>query len=374
MGRTYCSIHVWSTEPVANGDFHFQSFSSGWQTYLPECDDFSDPEVAQKIARKISKSTQAPVLWFYEADGDFLCLKFYLDGKQFASYSGDGIGPNKNLFQIPQLIGYEEGQKRRFSRILNCSDPELQIPLLEEFFGVCLLPVPEWPEEDAPSVSRTRGDSRFREFAEAEKLLMGKHAPVRAEIVQELEGILRDADWEYQWFPESPKGPLPHFRTHYYLLSKARATDGESVPVCFRNGKIERISPEEMRREGADQPYLHRWIGEDPRYRQEFCPDRLVFADTAPAAYAGREMRLPGGFYGLGFDGKERLVLHDDRQTFAIVDENLKIVAKQRLKGDIRDIDGDYILTAAEKGITGTIRVYRIVDGKNTNHSAMGGI
>ena len=66
-------------------------------------------------------------------------------------------------------------------------------------------------------------------------------------------------------------------------------------------------------------------------------------------------------------------MLHDDRQTFAIVDENLKIVAKQRLKGDIRDIDGDYILTVGEKGITGTIRVYRIVDGENTNHSAMGG-
>lgn len=363
MGRTYCSIHVWSTEPVANGDFHFQSFSSGWQTYLPECDDFSDPEVAQTIARKISKSTQAPVLWFYEADGDFLCLKFYLDGKQFASYSGDGIGPNKNLFQIPQLIGYADGQKRRLSKILNCSDADFQVLLLEEFFGVCLLPFPELPEEDISSLSRTRGDTYFQQYLEAEKALTGRHAAIQAELVQELEGILEDSDWEHVWFPETEEAePLPHFKEHYYLLRKARMTGIAGVPVCFRNGKIEFISQEEMKRDGADRSYPHRWIGEDPRYRQEFYPNRLLFADTAPAVYAGKEMRLPRGRYGLGFDGKERLVLHDDGSVFAIVDENGRILAKQRLAGTIRDLDGDDILTTEEKGVVGIIRVYHIYD------------
>lgn len=363
MGTTFCSIHIYSTEPVTHPDFRFQSFSPGWQTYMPECDDFSDPEAAQKIARNISKAIDAPVLWFYESGEDFLCLKFYLGGKQFASCSGDGAGTNKNLFQIPQLIGYADGQKRRLSKILNCADADFQVSLLEEFFGVCLLPFPELLKEDIPSLSRTRGDTLFKKYAETEKALTGRRAPIQAELVQELEGILQDSDWEHVWFPETEEAePLPHFKKHYYLLRKVRMTGIAGVPVCFRNGKMEFISPEEMKRDGADRRYPHRWIGEDLRYRQVFYPTRLLFADTAPAVYAGKEMRLPQGLCGLGFDGKGRLVLHDDKSTFAIVDENRKIVAKQRLNGTIQDIDGDYILTAEEKGFVGTIRVYHIYD------------
>lgn len=40
MGTTFCSIHIYSKEPVTLKDFSFQSFSQGWQTLLIEDDDF----------------------------------------------------------------------------------------------------------------------------------------------------------------------------------------------------------------------------------------------------------------------------------------------------------------------------------------------
>lgn len=355
MGITFCSIHIYSTESVAHKDFQFQCLSQGWQTYVPECRDFSDLENTQKTARKISKIVDSPVLWFYELDEEALFLKFYLNGNQVVSYSGSGSGSNKNLQQVPQLVGYQDGHKRRFSKILSCSEIDFQIELLEEFFGVCLLPLPELLAENPQTLSRTRGDTLFKEYSEAEKALTGKRAAIQAELVQELEGVLDNYD--LNWF----SGKC--FKEHYYLYCKARIEGIEKYPACFQNGVIEFISYEEFLKNGADKPYPPRNIGEDPRYKESFYPTKLTFAKNAPAAYAGKEMLLPRGLYGLGFDAKERLILYDDKSTFAVVDKNMKIIAKQRLKGNIRDIDGDYILTYEDiHGFSGVVRVYRICD------------
>lgn len=324
-------------------------------------DDFSDPEATQKAAKNISESVDAPVLWFYEFDDTFLYIKFYLRGKQVANYSGDGSRPNKALFQIPQLIGYENFDKRRLSKIFRCSDVNFQLRLLEEFFGVCLLPFPELAKEDIPALSRTRSNKLADEYISAEKQLTRKHAAVQAELVQELEGLLDNADWHYEWFEKKQCRFLPHFKTHYYLHFKARITGIAHIPVCFRNGKVQFISQEEMKRDGAEKPYPHRYIGDDPSYEHGFHPTNLLFTDTAPAAYRRKEMLLPHGLYGLGFDSKRRLVLYDGKNTFAIADEHGNVISKQRLKGNIQDMDGDYVLTVEEKGLSGTIRVYRIL-------------
>ena len=60
---------------------------------------------------------------------------------------------------------------------------------------------------------------------------------------------------------------------------------------------------------------------------------------------------------------KNRLVLHDEHGTIAIMNEEMKMIAKLRLKGYIIGSDGDYILTAQDrKTIYGTIRIYRLCE------------
>lgn len=363
MGMTFCSIHVYCAEPIVTTDFKFRSFSQGWQTYMPGDDELTDPVHSQNTARMISRAVNAPVLWFYLFDDVFTNMEFYLAGKPAASYSCEIGGTNKNLFQIPQMVGYADGQKRRLTQILNCPDVALQIDLLEEYLGVCLIPCPELLNDDPHSLQRTRGDKRFREYMEEEKRLTGKRAPIQAELVQELNGLLDNADWHCEWFERKNGHPLPYFKEHYYLHSESKIVGAKRTPVCFRNGMIEFISAEEMRRDGADQRYPHRFIGNNRKYKQQFHPARLVFSDTAPAAYAGKTMVLPRGMYGLGFDRKDRLVLYDDNGTFTIVDENMNVIAKQHLKGKIQDIDGDHILAIEYRGLFyGTIRVYRVYD------------
>ena len=363
MGTTFCSIHVYSADPVVYRDYRFCSFSHGWQTYMPEDEGFLDPEQTQKFARKISEAVNAPVLWFYIVDTEWLCLKFYLRGKQLAGYSGEECTPNKNLYQIPQLIGYGDGHKHHLSKIFKCTDIDLQVELLEEFLGVCLLPFPELLDEDPQALSKVRGDTLFRKYAEQEKELTGKRSAIQVELVQELPGLLYEEDWNGEWFEKEECEYLPHFKKHYYLYFKAKWTGISGVPVCFRDGMIAFISCEEMKREGADKPYPHRYIGDNALYESENFPNRLIFSDSAPAPFAGKTMKLLRGWYGLGFDAKNRLVLYDDKSTLAITDDNMQIIAKRRLKGKIRDIDGDYILTVEEKGgIGGIIRVYRICD------------
>lgn len=361
MGTTFCSIHIYSAEPVTFRNFRFQCFSQGWQTFLIEDEAFSSPEATLKIAKNISKSVDAPVLWFYEFDSDFLYIKFYLRGKQVTSYSGDGNNSNKNLSQIPQLIGHEDGSKR-LSKIFSCSDVDFQIKLLEEYFGVCLLPFSKPAGADIQAFSRIRDDKLYKEYITSEKELTGKRTAIQTELVQELEGLLDNSDWFNEWFDKKQCRYLPYFKSHYYLHFKARITGDVRVPAFFHNGKVQFITREEMKRDGADKAYPHRYIGDNPNYEHAFHPTKLIFSDTAPAVYRGKEMVLPPGLYGLGFDLKERLVLYDCKSTFAIVDENMKVVSKQRLKGSIRDIDGDYILTTEEKGISGVIRVYHIFD------------
>ena len=363
MGTTYYGIHVFSPEPFTCRKHSFLCFSPDWQTYIPDDPELSDPEYTQKLARSISKTTDAPVLWFYEFDEEAIYFKFYIAGKQFACFNGGSDTPNKNLYQIPGLVGYESGSKRRLSKILSCSDVDFQITLLEEFFGVCLLPLPELLDEGPSALVRHRGDHRYQEYIEEEKQITGKHAPIKAELVQELEGILTPSDWHYDWF-ENTHSYLPNFKPHYYLYYKKQTTDAERIPARFHNGRISFISNEEMQRDGADKPYPHdcRCHGYHPGYIQEFLPSRLIFTEAAPAAYQGKEFRCPRGLYGLGFDAKSHLILYDDAKTFYVMNEDFQIIAKQRLKGVIWVMDGDYILACEQKWIWGTIRVYRIVD------------
>ena len=363
MGTTFCSIHVYSPKFLDLKNYSFRSFSPGWQTLMLEDEGFSDPEDTMNLARTISKSTDAPVLWFFEFDSDALELRFFLRGKQTASH-------NKNIYQISQLLGYDSGGKRRISKILACEDVDQRVELLEEYFGVCLLPFPELMDENSQTLSRVPGDKLYQAYIAAEKATLaaekkwlGKQAAVQAEPVRELTGDLDSADWHNEWFDPKKIRFLAYFREHYYLYSAGKITSAPRVPVHFHDGELQFISREEMKQYGADKPYSSSSIGENPNYEYDFESNILIFLDTAPEAYRGKEFLLPRGFCGLGFDTKGRLVLYDFKKTCVIVDGSMNVIAKQEITGKIEDFDGEYVLTIEPKdGISDFIRVYRLLD------------
>ena len=363
MGTTFCSIHVYTAETVSSGQFRFQSYSENWHTCVLGKKESSDPEISSKFAKKISKNLEVPVLWFCELDSDYIFFEFFQQGKIVSRYSSAGDPPDKGLRKIPQLVGYEDGHKRQLSRILGCPDLELQIELLEEYLGVCLLPMPELTEEnngDAEVFRRVRGEVLYRKFEQEEKALTGKNAAFQVEVVQELEGILNRSDWGNKWYPQSE---LPAFRKTFYIYEKSLTTWSKKRPVCFRNGKIEFISDEEMRQKGLGEP-RHTFIGENPAlYKDDLYTKLLTFSDKVPSGYAERTVKLPPRLYPLGFSASGNFILHNDRGTIAVVDANMYILAKHHLKGQILELNGDYILTLeSRKTIYGMIRVYHLFE------------
>ena len=156
MGTTFCSIHIYSDVPPQGQEGAFRCLSPGWQTWVDPCEDSNDPLKTQRTARRISKLTDGPVLWFYEFHEAVLCMKFYVGGRQVAFWSGDAINRNHLVSRIPELVGYPASEKRRLSRILKCPDIGLQIRLLEEYFGVCLIPDRELMLRDPQALARHR--------------------------------------------------------------------------------------------------------------------------------------------------------------------------------------------------------------------------
>ena len=75
MGTTFSSIHIYSSYEV-NDYPNFYSFSAGWQTYMPQ-EEPEDPFAFRTLAKKISRTIDAPVLWFYIFDSELLLFEFY---------------------------------------------------------------------------------------------------------------------------------------------------------------------------------------------------------------------------------------------------------------------------------------------------------
>ena len=124
-----------------------------------------------------------------------------------------------------------------------------------------------------------------------------------------------------------------------------------------------------MLKHGTDQRY-NATRSENPLFQHVDCYDKLLFSEDAPQPYTGKTIRLPRGFYGLGFDEKKRFLVYNEKSSFAWIDENGKLMAKQHVRGDIIDHDGDYLLTWEEKwdtveinGISILKRWYGIIRG-----------
>lgn len=361
MGTTFSSIHVYSSNAMNNfPDFH--AFSQGWQTYMSN-EPHEDPFADRNLAKKISKTIDAPVLWFYIYDSESLLFEFYRNGKKAASYSQMDANACKNLYAIPSLIGYENGQKRRLSKILSCADLDLQLKLLEEYFGVCLMPLPEILEESPDLISRVRGEDLYLAYLAEEKQFTGKQSPIQVMLVSEQTGKL----FEHRFHDNDKQYFKPH---HYYFGYDTfdPAFDEESLhTVRFEQGKLVPITQEEF---DAAPKVLCQDARKDERFSEEFYPSYKVhFTDQAPAGLKNKTLVTPRGFCFGWFDQKGRAILSNERGDLAVVDGSLKVIAKMRVKGTPVDFVDGHILTAGPESFfayyynpSNAVRVYRVFE------------
>ena len=329
MGTSLTSVHVFSNSAPVDCGFSFRSFSPDWQTCI---DDFSGqlPGCSRGAAKLISKHTDSPVLYFEVFDSEAVWFEFFLNGK-----------PVKKLFDIPALIGYGDGQKRRLSLILQCSDVDLEIGMLEEYLGVCLLYTPEL--EDVPELlCRKRNDTLYKRYQENEKTLTGKAAPFKINLIAEYPGKLF---WDVFGKHETSK---PHFFLYGYTSAESLIkNDHKLTPVQFTGSALEISDSDTFEQDRMPHRY------EDLRFEMHYgTPCKVTFSHDCPPDYCGKTMTLPDGFFPWAFLQSGELLLQGNRRVY-VVDETLKVVAKLSIKGDIADVVGNYILTTTGDSFCG---------------------
>ena len=361
MGTTFSSIHVYSANAVS-GYSDFYSFSEGWQTYMPK-EEPADPFDFKKLAKKISRTIDAAVLWFYVFDDETLIFEFYKNGKKAASYFQMEPSACKNLYGIPALVGYESGNKRRLSKILSCSDLDYQIELLEEYFGVCLLPLREILEESPDSLRRIRDDKLYQEYYAEEEKISGKHAPIKLTQVSEQRGKLF-------WHRAGERGISLQKLQHCYYFGFDSPDSvyerGALRPVRFEHGNLSLISQEEF--DAVPMiPIGHLCSELLNNGVLTFEGYNVHFTDKAPGAFKNKTIVVPRGYTFGWFDDKDRAILTDMRSGIAIVDGSLKVIAKMHVKGMPIDYADGHILSVGSESFwmysynpSNAVRIYRI--------------
>ena len=356
MGTSLSSVHIFGNSVPIDCGFTFHSFSPNWQTCI---DDFSEKahDYPYKAAKFISKHIGAPVLYFGVFDSEMIWFEFFLNGKVISRYSDDEFVANKKLFDIPSLIGYADGQKKRLSSLLNCSDIDLKIAMLEEYLGVCLLYLPE--VSDKPEMlHRDRSDILYREYQESEKALTGKAAPIHLNLVAQYPGKIF---WDF-----FGHNHLENIKPHCFLYGYAYDNSHELMPVRFTGKRLETIDLPTFSQDRVCR------VHEDPRFKMHYgTPCRVTFSDECPPAYRGKTMTLPNGFYPESFTKDNELLLQGNHRIY-VADPTLRIIAKLSIKGDIADIMGDCILTTTGDSFCGycfdpkaKIYIYEIVRTTN---------
>lgn len=353
MGITIDSIHVYSEKEISFPNVEFSSFSQGWYTVTSSLE-----EPSYSLAKKISKSTQATVLWFSTFDSEGISLCFFQTGKIVAQHS-DMYQESKHIYQIPALIGYENGEKRRISQILACGDFDLKIMLLEEFFGVCLLPFDDLYEENPNAMKRIRGNKQYLAFQAEERKLRGKNAPIKVSLVFETRGKIFE-----RAFSQTMGFYKPGFFYFGYDTAESGYSGGNLRPVHFSSGKLLPATEEDL------TTGLISLQTNDERFTIDFYPQtRVSFTEKAPEQYAQKTLVMPSGFYPFDFDGKGRLFLFNEHGGMAVMDSDNKVISRFSLKGVPCSMDGEFLLTADSESFFAYcynpnqhIRIYRIDD------------
>jgi len=352
MGTSLSSIHIYGNSAPIDCGFSFSSFSPNWQTCI---EDFSDKthDYPYKAAKLISKHIYAPVLYFEVFDSEMIWFEFFLNGKIISRYSDDELIANKKLFDIPALIGIENGQKKRLSSILNCSDIDYKIAMLEEYMGVCLLYIPE-TSDDTTVFYRERNDKLYCKYQAEEKALTGKAAPIQLKLIAEYPGKLF---WNFFGHNNTQ-----NIKPHLFLYGYASEDSHDLTPVCFTGNSLEVSDLLSFFQDPKEK------LTEKRLFEIQYgTPTKVTFSNKCPQAYRGKTMTLPNGFHIECFTKNDELLLQGKHRIY-IADSTQKIIAKLSIKGDIADIVDDYILTTVGDSFCGycfdpkaKIYIYKIV-------------
>ena len=346
MGVTVTSLHVYSAEPINPALGRFASYSPGWQTMLPA----EVPPINElyATARRLSKKAAAPVLTFCMLDSDELSFSLFHAGKTAAYFSTFDYEAKKGIFQIPGLVGYPEGHKRRMSEILSCGDVELLADLLEEFFGVALMVF----EDITPdNLVRARGETYYRAFHEEERRIRGKRAPIRAVLVDAFPGKLFSHN-----YTESNR----YIRNGFFFgMETPESSLRRLRPVRFLQGKLVPLPNEEIVYSTRDRLYQP--------YNPDIPANAVRFQPDAPGAFGGKTFTLPPGFYFFDFFDDRRLILNNFHGGVAFMDAEGKLITRFSVKGTPVELEDGYLLTADSGSFwmygyepNNLIRVYRI--------------
>lgn len=337
MGISLTSVHIYGGQPYAHNYFSFLSLSPNWQTCVNDLSD-KDPDYSYKLAKMVSEEVDAPVLHFGVFDSEMIWLEFFHQGKMVARYSDDELVSNKKIYDIPAIVGCDDGNKKRLSAILACVDVEEKIAMLEEFFGVCLLYDPQM-QASSDAFFRQRDDAVYRAYQEKEKKLTGKAAQITANVIKEYPGKLF-------WDGFGSRGTKkPHFFLQGY--GSFEETYGALAPVQFTGPELQPADPAEFRSGRIPN------CDADPRFGMEYgAVCKVSFSAACPEAYCGRTMVLPSGFYPLEFLPTGELLLQG-RNKIYIADATFQIVAKLSVKGEVADVLGNYILTTTGDSFCG---------------------
>ena len=354
MGISLNSVHIFGNTSRVDCGHSFRSFSPNWITCI---DDFSekDPDYSYKLAKLISKQIDAPVLHFWVFDSEMIGFDFFINGRVVSRYSDDEFVSNKKLFDIPAMIGYGDGHKKQLSSILSCSDVDTKIAMLEEYFGVCLLFVPDFLDEP-DTLLRERSDNLYQQYKMEEKALTGKAAPIGLDMIAEYPGkLFYDVFGNHATFK-------PHFFLYGYISDELSAKHSILTPVRFTGERIEEVSQDLFRQDRIPTRYI------DSRFHMHYdTPCKVTFSEECPSEYRGKTMNLPNGFYPREFLSSGELLLEGTHRVL-VVDRTLKIIAKLSIKGDIADVLSNYILTTTGDSFCGycyepkaKIYIYQIV-------------
>ena len=327
MGTTASCIHIYGDFPKENIPFAFKSFSHGWHTCV---EDFSekDPDYPYKVARFIATKIENPVVFFCVHDSEAIFFEVTKGRKIVARYSDDSTESNKKIYDIPALLGCEECGKKRLSAIFSCADTDLKVSMLEEYLGLALL---YFPEAEESELAREKSDALYLKYAEEEKLLEGKKAPFKAELIREYKGKIFLSEF----------GSRAMLEEHYYLLGFSEERDRELWPVHFMGNELKAVDPsKETVRVGLERDRTN-----EKYFSAEYkTPMKVTFKDTCPEAYRGKTMAMSSGFYPIGFLSTGEIILISRNKVY-VADSTLKIIAKLTVKGDIEELADDHILT-----------------------------
>lgn len=339
MGTTLSSIHIFSSVAPADCGLAFRSFSQNWQTCI---EDFSEtqPNAVYAVARNVSKHTDAPVLFFSVFDSEAIWFTFFLGGNVLSKYTDDGYISGRGLSKIPSLIGRNDTLRKRLSPVLNCSDTDLKIQMLQEYLGVCLLFSPELLEE-SDALLQERDDALFRQYQQEEKRLTGKASPIELKLLAEYPGKLF-----FDTFGNHDT-VKPHYFLWGYTEPNLTAQAHELTPVCFTGTCLNPVSRSEFMQNRITRTY------QDSRFIIHYGTScSVTFSEECPAVYRGKTMPLPSGFFPIGFLKAGEILLQGKHRIF-IADRSMKVIAKHSIKGDVADVIDDCLLTTSGDSFCG---------------------